>query len=392
MNNLYLLITTLLSIATFQTQAQNVNIPDPTFKVILIGNQALNTNGDNEIQVSEAQAYTGIIDVGQANVASFAGIDQFPNITGFRSYYNTSVTQINLTNNTAVTAVICSNNPMLSSLALPNTPTLSVVYCQYNNLFGINVSNNPNLSIFHCNNNINITNLNLSNNTALTELNCGVTGITSLDVSNNTQLKQLFLESSSSVASLDVSNLSELELLNTNHCPLITTLDLSNSPKLKFLYSEACALTAVNLQNGMNDSINSVFLATNPSLTCIQVDDVNWSTSNWSDPMNFNFGTAGLTSFNTACTVFTNTDKLESFGQAIQLYPNPTPASITVNLGQTYEDIQITIYNQLGQEVMQQTAYQVSQVDLNLEALSSGYYSINIQTELGKTILKAIKE
>ena len=44
---------------TTTLNAQNVNIPDARFKSLLVANAALNTNGDAEIQLSEAQAYTG---------------------------------------------------------------------------------------------------------------------------------------------------------------------------------------------------------------------------------------------------------------------------------------------------------------------------------------------
>ena len=40
---------------------QNVNIPDANFKAYLVGNTAINTNGDTEIQVSEAAAFNGTI-------------------------------------------------------------------------------------------------------------------------------------------------------------------------------------------------------------------------------------------------------------------------------------------------------------------------------------------
>ena len=40
---------------------QNVNIPDANFKAYLVGNSAVNTNGDSEIQVSEAAAFLGSI-------------------------------------------------------------------------------------------------------------------------------------------------------------------------------------------------------------------------------------------------------------------------------------------------------------------------------------------
>jgi hypothetical protein len=41
--------------------AQIVNIPDANFKAALVGNGEINTNGDDEIQVSEAEAYTGTV-------------------------------------------------------------------------------------------------------------------------------------------------------------------------------------------------------------------------------------------------------------------------------------------------------------------------------------------
>ena len=42
---------------------QNVNIPDANFKAYLVGNTAINTNGDAEIQVSEAAIGKAMIKV-----------------------------------------------------------------------------------------------------------------------------------------------------------------------------------------------------------------------------------------------------------------------------------------------------------------------------------------
>ena len=39
----------------------NVNIPDANFKAYLVGDSAINTNGDNQIQVSEAIAFNDTI-------------------------------------------------------------------------------------------------------------------------------------------------------------------------------------------------------------------------------------------------------------------------------------------------------------------------------------------
>jgi hypothetical protein len=54
--------------------AQNVTIPDANFKAALVGNLAINTNADTEIQVSEAAAYTGAILVGSKSIANLTGI------------------------------------------------------------------------------------------------------------------------------------------------------------------------------------------------------------------------------------------------------------------------------------------------------------------------------
>lgn len=39
--------------STMLVNAQNVNIPNAIFKAYLVGNSAINTNGDTEIQMSE---------------------------------------------------------------------------------------------------------------------------------------------------------------------------------------------------------------------------------------------------------------------------------------------------------------------------------------------------
>jgi hypothetical protein len=57
MKMLALLLTILL--VPFLLRAQIVHIPDANFKAALVGNSSINTNGDDEIQVSEAEAYDG---------------------------------------------------------------------------------------------------------------------------------------------------------------------------------------------------------------------------------------------------------------------------------------------------------------------------------------------
>ena len=64
---------------------QNVNIPDANFKAYLVGNTAINTNGDTEIQQSEATVFgiwnSGSIYCDNMNIADLTGIEAFTALT-----------------------------------------------------------------------------------------------------------------------------------------------------------------------------------------------------------------------------------------------------------------------------------------------------------------------
>ena len=64
-----LLFSAMASIA-FITGAytQNVTIPDANFKAALVANASINTNMDTEIQISEAAAFTGGINVSNSGI------------------------------------------------------------------------------------------------------------------------------------------------------------------------------------------------------------------------------------------------------------------------------------------------------------------------------------
>mgnify|MGYP000276788896 CR=1 FL=1 len=141
--------STLLFLSVFLSAnlfGQNVNIPDANFKAYLVENTSINTNGDTEIQVSEASAFTGEISCIGQSISDLTGIEAF----------------------TALTELDCGLNN-LTSLDLFNNAALEVLYCDYNEL----------------------TSLDLSTNTALTELRCGENQLESLDVSINTSLTNL---------------------------------------------------------------------------------------------------------------------------------------------------------------------------------------------------------
>ena len=253
--------TTLLFLSVFLTTVlfgQNVYIPDDNFKANLVGNSAINTNGDDEIQVSEASAFDGVINCSSQGISDMTGIEAF----------------------SALTELYCVNNP-LTSLDLSQNIALEILWCSLNQLTSLDVSQNTALNSLYCFDNL-ITSLDLSSNTVLYNLDCRTNQITSLDLSQNTALTYLFCENNQ-LTSLDVSQNTALLWLSCSDNQL-TSLDVSQNNALGGLSCGANQLICLNIANGNNFffSIADCYLANNPNLTCIEVDDAEWSADNWS--------------------------------------------------------------------------------------------------------------
>ena len=145
-----------------------VNIPDANFKAVLVGNTTINTNGDTEIQVSEATAFNGQISCSNYNISDLTGIEAF----------------------TALTSLGCSNN-QLTALDVSNNTSLTALSCATNQLTSLDVSNNTALTSLSCYLNY-LTSLDVSSNTTLTTFNCFDNQLTSLDVRNGNNTNMSF--------------------------------------------------------------------------------------------------------------------------------------------------------------------------------------------------------
>jgi hypothetical protein len=172
---LYFVLFTL----SFIGKAQIVNIPDPNFKNYLVNNTNINTNGDNEIQVSEAQAYDGGIYVSTLHIQDLTGIEAFPNIIQLTCSGN-QLTSIDLSHNTSLFALDCYDNA-ITSLILPNG--LEYLTCAKNNLTNLDVSNLTRLSDLDCSNN-SLIDLDVSQNSQMINLNCSNNNLNDLNVAN----------------------------------------------------------------------------------------------------------------------------------------------------------------------------------------------------------------
>ena len=137
---------------------QNVNIPDANFKAYLVGEPSINTNGDTEIQVSEANAFNGSIFCFNMNISDLTGIEAFTALTTLRCQDN-QLTSIDISNNLALIYFECVNN-QLTSLDLSNNLALTDLRCNNNQLTSLDVSQNTALDYLKCSSN-QITNSNI---------------------------------------------------------------------------------------------------------------------------------------------------------------------------------------------------------------------------------------
>ena len=112
--------------------SQIVNIPDTNFKAYLVSKALVNTNGDTEIQVSEANAFSGALNCSSRYISDLTGIEYFTDLIKLFCYEN-QLTSLDLTQNTALTLLNCNFN-QLTSLDLTQNTDLENLKCSDNYL------------------------------------------------------------------------------------------------------------------------------------------------------------------------------------------------------------------------------------------------------------------
>ena len=424
-----MLITAIATIAFIaSTQAQNVNIPDAIFKAELVANSSINTNMDAEIQVSEASVFNGSIYLAEVifnspglnNITDLTGIEAFVslisldcsgnaltslnvsactaltyldcrenswssltslNVSGCTALINldcsgNSLSSLDVSSCTALTTLVCASN-QLTSLNVSGCTALINLDCSGNSLSSLDVSGCTALTYLVCYNN-QLTSLDVSANTALTILVCDNNQLTSLDVSANTALTGLNCSLNSALTSLDVSANTALTSFFCSDNQL-TSLDVSTCPALTNLYCYNNQLTSLNVKNGNNInmdlmSYNYGFLASNnPNLSCIEVDNVAWSNTNWANDIDAtayfseNCSGAGLSDINSNAPMF---------------YPNPTTGNLFIT-----EKADITLSDLSGKLLLEQK--NTNQLDIS--GLPAGMYFLHFG-ENNNQIVKVIKE
>ncbi len=252
-------------------RAEFVKIPDVKFEQELIDDgidSDMIING--QISRSDAESFEGIINVDSAGLDNLDGIEAFINTTGINCIGN-NFTTLDFSHNRKMTGIFCNETPLLTSIILPATNDLTFISIINSGISSIDVSKNEDLNSLTVAN-TNLTDIDVSKNLKLTSLDVGINNIQQLDVRANTQLTSLSFNENR-ISTIDLS--ANLELLsldcNTNQ---LTTLDMSRHQKLNRIFCNNNQLTVLNIRNGNPSNFFDVDATNNPSLTCINVDDL----------------------------------------------------------------------------------------------------------------------
>lgn len=306
MKKIYLIIF-LVMFTVFN--AQIVNIPDANFKAKLLSanttngiasnganqNIVIDTNGDNEIQISEALNVSKLFIPGQAGnmIADLTGINQFTNLTSL-SAFNNALTNLQISGlsnlqvihvaNNNLTALSVNNlnslqnltvtNNQLTNFSVTNTPNLQTLSCSGNQLISVDISNFPNLITLECNNNL-ITTLALNNNNNLGNISASNNQLTTIPFGEAPNLSNLYINNNL-FTTIDVGQLTQLGNFNFSNNPNLINFNIkngkhnytqnaipifSNTPNLKYICVDDFELgiiySLVNYYNQSNVVLNS---------------------------------------------------------------------------------------------------------------------------------------
>jgi stress response protein SCP2 len=81
-----------------------------------------------------------------------------------------------------------------------------------------------------------------------------------------------------------------------------------------------------------------------------------------------------------------------SFGSNIMVYPNPTSGKFTIELGNTYAEIEVKIANSMGKVIERKSYHDAQTLDIKIDG-ANGLYFISIRNNNGQqAFLKVIKE
>ena len=273
----------------------------PTVYVAIdsLGNPvAIDTNTDNEIDVSEAQVIYEL-DIKSSNISDLTGLENFINLTrlevnlnnltnfdgtpftnlNYLNFSNNNLTSVNLTGLSNLQIFWAYGNPFttIDVSSLSALDLFDISYCD--NLTSLDVSNLINLTDLSCSSNDVMTSLNMSGCIALEDFDCQYSALTSLDLSGLSSLSTMFA-ASNNITTIDVTGAVSLGNLNIAFNQ-ITSLVVHDLPALQSISATGNLISNFDMQNCPffftlvmpDNQLTTLNLSDVPSATIVQVNN-----------------------------------------------------------------------------------------------------------------------
>ena len=367
----YILLTSCI-IYNLIAFSQNTYVPDDNFEQRLIG-YGLDDVLDDYVLTENINSITGL-SLASSFITDLTGIEDFVSLTNF-TCENNQITTLDLSQNTQLSTIRLTFNQINGTVDLSQNVNLYQLECDGNFITDLILPATSTLDRVWCRNNA-LTTLDTTQNPELRELVAGDNQINSLDVSQNTQLRTLSI-SSNQLTNIDLSNNVNLFVF-TGGGNEFTDLDFSNNPDIVQINCVFNNLTSLNLNNNNNSTINTVQANDNPNLTCIQVDNVDYSLNNWV------YYIDAQSYFSEDCS---NLSIEEFTNQSIDVFPNPTNNTLYVKLN---KKASYSLLDGIGKIRMVGDLFKAEN-SINLSQLASGIYFLKIKTNNQVEIKKVVK-
>jgi len=290
-------------------------IPDANFENKLI-DLKIDTDGKNGKVLTENITTVKTLDISASNIVNLTGIEDFTALE-ILNCKNNQILYLDLSKNLSLNSLDCSNNKLVSldlkngkntllnknTSSFINNANLKCIQVDAEAYSNTNWANLKDASANYntlCNAFVAIPDSNFENKLIALGvdidgkngkvLTSSISSLTTLDVSSSTisnltgiegfvALKELNI-SSNNLKGVDLTKNTALTSLNAKSNQLLN-LDLSKNTALSQADCSSNNLFSLNLKNGNNKNLTGNFKS-NPSLTCIQVDDKSFSDINWS--------------------------------------------------------------------------------------------------------------
>ena len=236
MRTIYFFIFTFLFFC--QGHGQIVNIPDINFKNKLIA-EGIDTNGDGQIQETEAQAVVTELSLNNANISALTGIKSFTNLKNLYCGHN-NLTTVDVSGMSNLEHIYLGENQLIS-VNMTGCNALKYAAFQHNNLSSINLTGLIYLQYLNLDDNI----------------------FSSLLINNLLSLKIFSFSGNRIGAILNFNALPLLETIYANNSNL-SSIHVAGLQALKVLNASNNQIHTISLQDGLLQNLQFLSVVNNP--------------------------------------------------------------------------------------------------------------------------------